>query len=438
MKLLYVSITIFFVALQGCKEPDTKVSGDQSENSNWSVVDSGGITSGYDTHGSIIINFNSKLYGIWHETGSGVNSRVNFGVYSDTTRAWTTLGGLNKNASDPAVYPRMSVHNSKLYATWYETAPGARSQIRVAVYNQNDSSPSWTFVDGNGATGLNYNANQWAQHPVLQSHNSKLYLAWSESDNSSNYQIRAAVYNDNDSSPAWSFVDGSGATGLNYSVLYDAILPRLVVFNTKLYLTWSESTDASGNGSGTIRVKVYNGNDSSPSWAVVDGNTAGGLNVNASALAINPNPVVFNNKLYVGWTEPALGSNGYTTHQIRMKSYNGNDSAPAWTQVDGGGYGLNTVTGYSELLTDLVVHKSQLIATMVNSGNSHYSIYMKTYNGNDSSPSWSALDGNSSAINCKGHNAGSGSSMLSFGGKLYAISSQQCPTLGEIRLQVHD
>ncbi|MBM4317044.1 MAG: hypothetical protein FJ116_06145, partial [Deltaproteobacteria bacterium] len=54
---------------------------------------------------------------------------------------------MNKNTSNAAQQPQLTVSNSRLYLSWIETS-GAKFQIRVALYNGNDSAPSWLFVDG--------------------------------------------------------------------------------------------------------------------------------------------------------------------------------------------------------------------------------------------------------------------------------------------------
>ena len=97
-------------------------------------------------------------------------------------------------------YVLFAYFNSKLYAIWAES-----SQIRVAVYNGNESSPSWTFIDGNASKGL-LEGKCCASEAVLAVHNNKLYAAWWEGRG--NYQTRIAVYNGDDSAPSWSFVDG--------------------------------------------------------------------------------------------------------------------------------------------------------------------------------------------------------------------------------------
>src|SRR5438105_3314473 len=69
---------------------------------------------------------------------------------------------------------------------------------------------SWQFVDGNGATGINKNTGQAASNVQLVTANSKIYINWLET-NAGISQLRAAVFNGNDSAPSWSLIDGNAA-----------------------------------------------------------------------------------------------------------------------------------------------------------------------------------------------------------------------------------
>lgn len=109
-----------------------------------------------------------------------------------------------------------------------------------------------------------------AQFPKLTTYNSKLYAVWVEGT-----QVKVAVYNSNDDSPHWSFVNGNTNLGLNFASSNPAVIPEFGILNSKLYITWAE-----GSPFRTLRVAVYNGNDSSPHWSFVDGGNASGLNLN--------------------------------------------------------------------------------------------------------------------------------------------------------------
>jgi hypothetical protein len=85
----------------------------------------------------------------------------------------------------------LTVFNAKLYATWVERNSTVE-QVRVAVYNSSDASPSWSFIDGNTAHGINKDNTKSADSPQLTVFNEKPYATWSE-NNGTAWQVRVAV-----------------------------------------------------------------------------------------------------------------------------------------------------------------------------------------------------------------------------------------------------
>jgi predicted nucleic acid binding AN1-type Zn finger protein len=352
------------------------------------------------------------------------------------TGLWTFVdgngpNGINKNITKSAVAPQLTVFGSKLYATWQEDAnnPAFHTpQIRVAVYNSNNSSPSWTFVDGNGPNGINRYMTRSAIAPQLTVFGSKLYATWQEDTNNPAFyssQIRVAVYNGNDSSPSWTFVDGNGPNGINRYTTRSAIAPQLTVFGSKLYATWQEDTNNPAFQTSQILVAVYNGNDTSPSWTFVDGNGPNGINKNTTQNALAPQLTVCGSKLYATWEEGTNNPTSYAS-QIRVVVYNGNDSSPSWTFVDGNGpNGINKNTTQNILAPQLTVFGSKLYATWEEGTSNpafHASqIRVAVYNGNDSSPSWAFVDGNGpNGINKNITQNAVAPQLTVFGNKLYA------------------
>ncbi|MBI3535922.1 MAG: hypothetical protein HY072_10610 [Deltaproteobacteria bacterium] len=332
----------------------------------WSYAD-GGLATGLNKdptlearHGNMV-SFNSKLYTIWHEKNAGTIKQIRVKKYDGSSWAFVDGGGPNGINFAPALNnaddPFLITFNSKLYAVWSES-DGTKLQIRASVYNGNDAAPAWTFVDGNGATGLNKVTNQDAQAPRPIVFDNKLYLVWYEINAATFQQIRIVVYNVNDGSPSWSFVDGNGTTGINKDSTKDTQYPDIAVFNSKLYLTWQELSPAPVRYQ--TRVVVYNGNDSSPVWTFVDGNSTTGLNKSTTQHAWLPRIYAFNNNLYVGWEE--LNTSGF--YQIRLIVYNGNDSSPAWTFVDGNNdtTGLNKDSTQTATALDLIEFGSRLLS----------------------------------------------------------------------------
>jgi hypothetical protein len=298
-----------------------------------------------------------------------------------------TTVGINYNPGTAGEAPEPAVFNSKLYAIWTETN-GTAFQIRVAVFNGDVNSPAWTFVDGNGTNGINYDPGSNAYDPFLAVCNKKLYVAWRE-DNSGVYQLRVKDYNGDDRSPAWTFVDGGLGTGINYDTSQTISNPvHMTALNAKLYVAWNE-INITPPVAQQARMKVYNGT----SWTFVDGNPVSeyGLNYDNSRGAFEPRLCVYNSKLYIIWRE----DNG-TAHQVRVAVYNGNDSSPERTMVDGGTTdGINYNPG--QTVNDppwLVVCNSKLYAIWSEYNGSSDNVRVAVYNGNDSDPKWIFVDGN--------------------------------------------
>ena len=364
----------------------------------------------------------SKLYAIWDEGSTATQIRVAVYNGNDAAPSWNFVdgngtNGINKDATKSAFSPQLTVLGSKLYAAWVEHN-GTSYQIRVAVYNGIDTAPSWTFVD-KGVNGINKDATKSAFFPKLALLGSKLYTTWIE-PNSTTDQVRVAVYNGNDASPSWTFVDGNGTNGINKNPANDTSSPQVSVLGNKLYATWDEHGTAS-----QIRVAVYNGNDAAPAWTFVDGNGTNGINKDVTRGAGSPQLTVSGSKLYATWPE----DNGIT-QQVRVAVYSGDDLSPIWTFVDGNGAnGINknaAIKAYSPQLTD---RNGMLYATWEESNQ----VRVAAYNGNDLSPSWTFVDGNGpNGINKDPMKSAGSAQLAALGTKLYAI----WPEAGQVRVAV--
>jgi hypothetical protein len=357
--------------------------------------------------------------------GNGGTAEITSWAYVDTT----TVNGINKNAAQNASAPQLAAFGSKLYAAWYERNASNVTQIRVAVYNGDDSAPSWVFVDGNGADGINKDTGRNTSYPQLTVLGSKLYATWSENNGTAG-QIRVAVYNGNDGAPSWAFVDGNGLNGINKNAAFNAASPQLTSLGSKLYATWYE---ADGSNISQIRVAVYNGNDGAPAWAFVDGNGAGGINKDTGRNAAYPQLTVLGSKLYATWPE----YNG-TANQIRVALYNGNDSAPSWAFVDGNGAnGINKDATHGAGSCQLTALGLKLYATWREVNSSGYQIRVASYNGDDSAPSWAFVDGNgANGINKNPSLSGLFSQLTVLGSKLYATWEEFNGAATQIRVAV--
>jgi len=214
----------------------------------------------------------SNLFAIWSENGSdNVTGQIRVKVSIESSTSWisvdngtladnSTFSGLNKNSSYNAEAPELTVFNSKLYAVWQESNSNNVTQIRVAVFNGNITSPSWSFVDnGDSTKGMNMiidnDGNENATAPRMTVFDSSLYVTWAQERGLSK-QIRLAKYNGDDSSPEWVAVDryddlGISRFGLNYNTLKVAATPVMAVSGSKLYAAWSET-----NSSGINQIRV--------------------------------------------------------------------------------------------------------------------------------------------------------------------------------------
>jgi len=263
-------------------------------------------------------SYDSSPYVTWSELDNVSVSQIR--VSKATGAFWDGNGitGINDNTTRDATQPRLASLSSYLYAIWTEIGENAIGQIRVKVSSA--SSTNWTSVESSTASGINKSSSYNAEAPELTVFSSKLYAAWQESNSNNVKQIRVAVFNGNITSPSWSFVDnGDSAKGLNLIVDSDgnenASVPRMTVFNSSLHLTWLQEHGLSKQ----MRLAKYNGNDSSPEWTLVDrydefGVSRFGLNNNILKVAATPVMAASSSKLYAAWSEP--NSSGIT--QIRV------------------------------------------------------------------------------------------------------------------------
>ncbi len=290
-------------------------------NSSWNYVtfinkNNQALTSPHGAYHS----FDSSPYVTWSELDNASVSQIRVSKATGVFWDGNQNTGINDNTSRHATQPRLASLSSYLYAIWRENgSDNVTGQIRVKVSSA--SSTSWTAVDNSTASGINKNSSYNAEAPELSVFNSKLYAAWQESNSNNVTQIRVAVFNGNITSPSWSFVDNGDSTkGLNMIIDMDvnenATAPRMTVFDSSLYLTWLQEHGLSKQ----MRLAKYNGNDSSPEWTVVDrydelGISRFGLNYNILKVAATPVMAASSSKLYAAWSEPD-NSSGKT--QIRV------------------------------------------------------------------------------------------------------------------------
>jgi uncharacterized repeat protein (TIGR02543 family) len=290
-----------------------------------------------------IIVFNGALYAAWENYNSlGQNNGIHVEKYDGTS--WTSVNhydkpyrtdvNINFGESANAYNVSLAVFNNKLYAAWVEARNiTAVYQIRVSAYD----GTNWAMVDGNAEPGLNYNATlgvDYGYNSNLVVYNNQLYLSWKEVESTGYYyQLRVRRY---DGGNTWTFVDGNGATGLNYNTEKGIYNHTTVVYNGMLYILWGESrTDADGRY--FLHAKQYNGS----TWSTlsVDWNK----NITSFVCPSNPNALVYGNSLYISWDEQEVVTKPYR-RQIRIAKYDGTTR----TFIDGNGdYGINQITSCS-------------------------------------------------------------------------------------------
>jgi hypothetical protein len=199
--------------------------------------------------------------------GSGSNSQTwSFVQHSNS------VSGLNRDTSQHARFPTLTIFKGRVYCVWQESN-GMNYQVRVRELNYNFKKAIWTFFDGGGANGLNKLVTRSASRPHFTVLNAgtdyaELWLTWTEGQasctgtdkGSSTFQypissqrvclvapgrntIHAASFNNDYVSPTWTHVDTDALMEHTDSPTHNAHNVRMVEFNAKLHLVWSELTD---------------------------------------------------------------------------------------------------------------------------------------------------------------------------------------------------
>jgi hypothetical protein len=356
--------------------------------------------------------FNSKLYATWYEdtddgTGNFTVSRVHVAVYggNDANPSWSFVD--NGIAGTKTQAPHIAAVGNKLYIA-YVDIQGTTSIAHVAVYNGDDSAPSWTNVDG---TTLPNGVSPW-----IDSFGGKLY-AIVAIPIGGGYFLRVVVYNGNDAMPSWQVVDGGGASGLD-----SGLGQRTVTLNNKLYALWLYNN----SGEYLLKSSVYNGDDSAPAWTNVSG-SGGSINQDIFNFGGVGSAGVANGKLYAMWVKTQQGTNN-VAYQVSV--YGGNDASPTWTAVDEGGLvGRSTRPASGTGLHSLQALGTTLYAMWVQNG----SIEVAEYNGNDAAPVWANDIGCRTELNhsSQSYAAAYTPGLVSFNGKLYGAWSEGDSAIGQ-------
>ncbi len=193
------------------------------------------------------------------------------------------------------------------------------------------SVPTPVYISPVGEQGLNFSANQSASFPSVFGFGGKLYAVWAEVEDGGGGQgqIRVAVFNGNESAPAWSFVDGGAAKSI---VNRDPLLPtptdsapRLASYDGGLYVAWTEHQSVRNRF--VTRVSLFNENFESPAWADIDQDPQYGLNLESSSDAISLGSITLEDEFFLAWTEKKYSTP--TSSQLKLMSY----KSSGWTHI---------------------------------------------------------------------------------------------------------
>ncbi len=393
-----------------------------------------GIGKDLTKNGSItkLIELSSKMYGSWQEhNGTADQIRVAKFGDNDTTGTWSHVDGnlstgLNFDATKSARNVDLTVYNSKLVTVWDE--PHNTSdirQIRALRYNGDDAAPSWSFIDGGIANGLNRNSARIAQTPTAASTAGNIFVAFTEENTSPNTQIRVKKYD----GAAWTNFDtGNNENGLNVNPSKNATSPSIAALAGRLYLAWQEVNNSAVD---TIRIQC-NEDENSVSWLAIDSGV--GMNRVTARHARYPRLAIFSNKIYATWVEEASLAGA---QQVRIARFDGaNCSSSVWVFVDGNvaATGINKDTTRSAQYPMLSVLSTFLYATWAESNGSATNIRVKQLS-NEGAGTWTFVDGDgASGINKNTSRTANNPFLLSHSSKFYNAWQETNGTNTTIRI----
>lgn len=360
--------------------------------------------------------FGSNLYSAWHET-NGTANQIRVKKYDGTSWTWADGGGangINFDTSKAASSAQLTVFGSALYASWYESN-GTVTRIRVKKFDGS----AWTWADGGTANGLNYTQAKNAKNPQITAFGGSLYAIWEEMSPANFSQIRVKKFD----GTSWTWADGGGPIGINYSPTLAATAPQLTEFNGSLYAVWQEKNANIDQ----IRVRRYNGT----SWDWIDGGTATGINKNTAYNGDRAQLTVFGNALYATWREGSATAK----YQIRLKKYDGSQ----WTWADGGAAtGMNYDTAQDGHESQLTVSGSNMYAIWCEpkaAAPTARQVRVKKYDGS----AWTWADGGAATgINYDTSRDGNHQQLTVFNGQLYAAWWEATATASQIRVVKFD
>ncbi|GMF53109.1 unnamed protein product [Phytophthora fragariaefolia] len=282
----------------------------QSSPAHWSFVDaqpavSFGINkmSTSSAAGPHAVVHGSKLYAAWHESSVGV-AQIRVAVFNgvDPAPAWVFVDGnentrgLNYAVSQSAQSVRLCSCASKdsstklLFAAWAETSTtSGTTQIRVVVQTGTDVLPSWKFIDGNGVTGLNVDAQNIAKSPSIQClGKTNVVVGWQETIGATGSLIYVKKFNGDLVTPQWTRLDNGNGLNFNSATAAQNVKLAVQLLGTTeiLLATWDE-IDIDNTATQVRVAKLSSGTQSS--WKYMDnGQQVSAINDDSTHAASKP------------------------------------------------------------------------------------------------------------------------------------------------------
>ncbi len=153
-----------------------------------------------------ITSYNNSLYMLWREYNNFIPHDGLWAIRYNGL-AWQRMDGktpltrdglryfgsndtsVNNTMSD-ARMNALAVVNGRLVAAWREYTGTGPNQLRCALFSGDEGSPYWFFIDGGMTNGLNFNPLQSVDEVYAVSHDSKIYIGFTEWDISLNFHVK--------------------------------------------------------------------------------------------------------------------------------------------------------------------------------------------------------------------------------------------------------
>ncbi|MFA9464135.1 MAG: DUF5018 domain-containing protein, partial [Velocimicrobium sp.] len=324
-----------------------------------------------------------------------------------------------------SVVPQAVEYGGNLYLTWIEKNSSGKAQVRVCQYD----GTTWTFIDGNGENGLNFDPTQDdAKDVSIAVSNGIIYVSWYEWSQSSPNGHFTHVKRYDGTPGVWTSVDGGDAYGIRSNTAVSGttyyLAQNFVMINYQntLYATWSERLNGSSNYN--IVLAKLNGT----TWETIN------AKINTESVGANPELAVYNSELYLSFEE---GIASYTDAKVDLlvKKYSGT------------GVTLTDVTSGFPLEYDATIactHQAKLdsdgsyLYAVWNEKNAagYRQIRAKKYDGT----SWTSIDGGGiTGINYDITKDGFNNNAVCFGGDLYVTYRESNGTpFNQMRVKKYD